>query len=239
PEATLVWVPGGGISSASRRGGGGNASGGGFFLTSASHGGIPSDPRNTLNASLSYSTVVNKDLQVALLTDVVAQQGYLGLPFHRVYWKDGSVHVEKLPTSRMKLPIGARLSYYAGDRVILRAYYRFYTDTWGIHAHTASLEVPVKVTPFLSLSPFFRYHTQTAATWFAPYQAHTSADAFYTSNYDYSAFDARFVGLNLRLSPPSGVMGLKRFSLLELRGGHYVQTTGLTSNTVSVNLRFK
>lgn len=236
PVSTAVWVPGG-VSSASRRGGG--ASSGGYFLSSASRGGIPSDPRNTINTSLSYSTVVNKDLQVAILADMVAQQGYLGLPFHRVYWKDGSVHIEKLPTSRIKIPIGARISYYAGDRVIIRGYYRFYTDSWGIHAHTASLELPVKVTPFLSLSPFYRLHTQTAANWFAPYKTHTSADAFYTSNYDYSAFDAQYLGLNIRFSPPSGVLGLQRFSLIELRGGHYVQTTGLNANSVSVNFRFK
>jgi hypothetical protein len=36
---------------------------------------------------------------------VVSQSGYLGLPFNRVYFNDNSVHVENLPSSRLKVPL--------------------------------------------------------------------------------------------------------------------------------------
>ncbi len=49
---------------------------------------IPTSPRNTFSGSLTLTHVVNKNMQVALIADGVAQNGYLSLPFHRVYFKD-------------------------------------------------------------------------------------------------------------------------------------------------------
>jgi len=209
--------------------------------SSSSHHGVkyPSSARNTFDLALSYTQVVNKRLQLAFLSDLVAQNGYLSLPFHRVYFTDGSVHQEALPSSRFKLPLGVRANYFLGDKFILRAYYRFYTDNWGLTSHTASLEMPVKITPFVSLSPFYRYYTQTAVTYFAAYQAHTAADNYYTSNYDLSAFNSHFFGAGIRLTPPNGVFGLEHLNMLELRYGHYSKNIGMQSNIISLNLKFK
>jgi len=209
--------------------------------SSSSHHDVkyPSSARNTFDLALSYTQVVNKRLQLAFLSDLVAQNGYLSLPFHRVYFTDGSVHQEALPSSRFKLPLGVRANYFLGDKFILRAYYRFYTDNWGLTAHTASLEMPVKITPFVSLSPFYRYYTQTAVTYFAAYQAHTAADNYYTSNYDLSAFNSHFFGAGIRLTPPNGVFGLEHLNMLELRYGHYSKNIGMQSNIISLNLKFK
>ena len=240
PAPTVVTV--GGISSASRGGrGGGSTSYTVWNSTTGASGSVwvYGEPRNTVNASLTYAQVMNKKLQVALTTEAVAQQGYLGLPFHRVYTKDGSVHVEKLPDTRIKVPVAARIHLFAGDRFIFRGYYRFYTDSWGITAHSASLEIPVKINAALSIAPYHRYHIQTAARYFAPYGAHATTAAYYTSNYDLSAFTSQYTGLNLRLAPPAGISEQLHLATLELRAGHYVQTTGLKGNAVTLNLTFK
>lgn len=199
----------------------------------------PSANRNTYAGSLSYSQIINQRLQVTLLADLVSQSGYLSMPFYRVYFTDGSVHQEKLPDSRLKIPIGFRANYFLGDRFIIRTYYRFYTDDWGLTSHTANIEVPVKITPFVSVSPFYRYYTQSAVKYFAPYQQHTGGDQYYTSNYDLSKFSSNFVGAGVRLAPPRGVFGLQHFNMIELRYGHYVKNINMSSNIVSVNLKFK
>jgi len=211
-------------------------------VTSASGGGenrnkIPTSPRTTGTLSLSFSQVINKRLQGIILMDGVYQTGYLGLPFHRVYFNDGTPNIENLPSQRLKLPIGMRLNYFLGDKIILRSYYRYYIDSWGLQSHTASLEVPVKITPFFSVSPFYRYYTQTAVKYFAPYEVHTANDQFYTSNYSLSAFDSQFYGVNFRIAPPKGLFN--GLSSLELRYGHYSQTTNLVSDVISVDLKFK
>ena len=200
--------------------------------------GVPSSPRDSYTAAFSYSQVFNPRMQGSVELDLVEQTGYLGLPFHRVYFSNGQDTIEKLPAQRFKLPIGFRLNYFLGDNIILKAYYRFYIDDWGLRSHTASLEVPVKITPFFSISPFYRYYIQTAANYFAPYQAHTVADHYYTSNYALSAFSANLFGVGFRLAPPKGILD-KHFNSLEIRYGHYSETTDLVSNVISLDLKFR
>lgn len=200
---------------------------------------IPTSPRNTYTASLSYSQMLTTRLQAMVMIDGVSQDGYLGLPFHRVYFNTGTDAVENLPSSRVKLPIGARLNYFVGDNLIIRSYYRYYTDNWGTRANTANLELAYKITPFFSVSPFYRYYTQTAAQYFAPYKVHTLADQYYTSNYAYSAFNSQFFGAGVRIAPPKGVMGWQNLHDVEIRYGHYSQTTDLMSDVVSVAFSFK
>ncbi|MBL7868909.1 MAG: DUF3570 domain-containing protein [Flavobacterium lindanitolerans] len=195
--------------------------------------------RNTFVGSLTYSQIINKNFQIMFQADLISQQGYLSLPFHRVYFTDGSVHQEKLPDSRLKIPLAARASYFLGDNVIIRGYYRFYTDDWGIQSHTADIEIPVKITSFVSVSPFYRYYTQTAAKYFKGYEMHNLQSDFYTSNYDLSKFDSSFIGLGLRLTPVNGIFGIKHLNMLEIRYGHYARSNNLNSDIVSINIRYK
>jgi hypothetical protein len=200
---------------------------------------IPSTPRNTYAGTLTFSQIVNKNFQFAVIAEGVGQNGYLGLPFHRVYFTDGSEKIENLPSTRFKLPLGLRMNYFLGDRLIVRSYYRYYTDDWGIKAHTASLEVPYKISPFVSVSPFYRYYVQTASQYFAPYEQHSTNDSYYTSNYNMSAFTSQYYGINIRITPEKGVFNIPFFNMVDLRYGHYTQTTGLTANNIGINLRFK
>ena len=199
----------------------------------------PIAARNTFAGSLSYSQIMNERLQIMFMADIVQQNGYLSLPFHRVYFNDVSVHQENLPNSRFKIPLGFRAIYFLGDKFIIKTYYRFYTDDWGLTSHTANIEVPVKITPFLSVSPFYRFYNQTAIKYFSPYQVHTAQDQYYTSNYDLSKFNSNFYGAGIRIAPAKGVFGMKLFNMLELRYGHYSKNIGMNSDIISLNLRFK
>ena len=98
----------------------------------------------------------------------------------------------------------------------------------------------MKVTPFFVLYPFYRYHTQTAANYFAPYLEHSVGDEYYTSDYDLAAFTAHKVGLGLRYSPVYGIGRFRvpghdaqgrarvmRLKSLDLRYAHYRRSTDL------------
>lgn len=208
-------------------------------LRSYEHEGYESADRNTFAGTLSYSQIINKQLQIMLIGDVISQSGYLSLPFHRVYFADGSVHQEKMPDSRLKIPVAIRASYFLGDNIIIRAYYRYYSDDWSLKAHTADIEIPIKLSQQFSLSPFYRYYTQTGTKYFKPYGEHTTADEFYTSNYDLSKFDSGFFGTGMKLTPPKGVFGLKHFNTLEIRYGHYTRTTDMVADIISLNIKYK
>ena len=204
--------------------------------SSASNG---TEARNTFAGSLGYSQIVNKNFQLLFLVDIIQQNGYLSLPFHRVYFNDGTVHQENLPDSRFKLPISVRGSYFLGDNVIIRGYYRYYTDNWQLSAHTLDLEVPVKLSPFMSVSPFYRYNSQKGTKYFKGFEEHTAASEFYTSNYDLSTFNSQFFGAGIKFTPLKGVFGIKHLNTLEIRYGHYTRSTPLTSDIISINLKYK
>jgi hypothetical protein len=196
-------------------------------------------PRNSISANLGWSQIINERFQILLEAEMVYQQGYLGLPFHRVYFNDQSVHVENLPSTRLKIPLGVRANYFISDQFILRTWYRYYQDDWGIHSNALQVETVVKLTPFFSITPFYRFYQQSAVNYFEPYMMHTAADTYYTSNYDLSKFNSDFFGAGFRIAPPNGVFKSQHLSALEVRYGHYQKTTGMNSNIISLNFKFK
>jgi Protein of unknown function (DUF3570) len=198
----------------------------------------PTEPRNTYTASLSFSQIVNQRMQGSIEMDLVYQTGYLGLPFHRVFYDTGKDTIENLPSQRFKLPIGFRMNYFLGDNIILRTYYRFYADSWGLVSNTFNLEVPVKLTPFISVSPFYRFYAQTAARYFAPYKVHSESEKYFTSNYALAQFNSSMLGTGFRIAPPKGVL-INSLKVLEIRYAHYTQTTDLNANIISFNFTFR
>jgi Protein of unknown function (DUF3570) len=196
-------------------------------------------PRNSYEASFALAQVINRKFQMALLADVAYQEGLLATKYQRVYFTDGSVHAETLPDKRLKIPVALRASYFLNENVILRGYYRFYKDDWGLSGHTFNLETPIKITNFVSISPFYRFYTQQQARYFAPYKMHTVEDAYYSSDYDISTFTSQYFGAGIRLTPPEGLGGIKWWNMLEIRYGHYTRSTDLVSNQIGLNLKFK
>ncbi|NHA03326.1 DUF3570 domain-containing protein [Mucilaginibacter sp. HC2] len=202
-------------------------------------GPVDHSPRNSFSTSFSLSQVLTSRLQALLIIEPSYQHGLLATKYQRDYFTDGSERVENLPGSRYKLPIAVRFNYFLDDHFVIRTFYRYYMDNWGIRAHTAEVEIPIKLTSFVSVSPYYRYNTQQGTRYFAPYGQHKPTDTYYTSDYDLSTLHSNFVGANIRLSPPTGVFGWQHFNSLEIRAGHYMRSTGLNSNIVTLAMKFK
>jgi hypothetical protein len=195
--------------------------------------------RNSFSGNLAWSQIINQRLQLVIDGELIYQKGYLGLPFHRVYFNDASVHVENLPSTRLKIPLGLRANYFIGDKFILRTWYRNYHDDWGINSNAVQVETSVKITPFFSITPFYRFYQQSATKYFAPYGAHTANDQLFTSNYDLSNFTSHFFGAGCRVAPPKGVFNQQHLSALEIRAGHYAKNNGMNSNIISLSIKFQ
>ncbi|MEO7523153.1 MAG: DUF3570 domain-containing protein [Ferruginibacter sp.] len=217
-------------------------------LRNATTGGLPGAPneydypwkkRNTFSSSFTFSRVVNQRFQWMVLLDLTYQQGFLGLPFHRIYFDSNKLTTEKLPSTRFKIPLAVRANYFLGDKIILRSLYRFYKDDWGLNANTAELETSIKLTSFLSGTAFYRFYTQTAVDYFAGFMQHQQSEIYYTSNYDLSKFNSHFFGGGIRYAPTKGLFGLKHWNMIEVRYGHYARTNGLHADIITINLRYK
>lgn len=207
--------------------------------------------RNSYNAQIFLAQVINTRIQVGISAEVIYMTGLLSTPFHSVYFADKEDYefdIERLPNSRLKIPLGVRLNYFPIDFLVLRSYYRYYTDDFGIRAHTLEIETPIKFGTSFTASPFYRYHTQSGSKYFAPKGEHLSTNNFYTSDYDISELYAHKFGLGLKYFPTFGLLrskpilksgdGVFMFKYIELRGAKYVRSTNFSAYNISINLGF-
>lgn len=221
--------------------------------------------RNSYSASLSFSQIISKRMQASFFVDLVYQEGLLSTPYHRIYFADkpnyyiGTAsdipnyassknkgvyqladNIEHLPGNRLKTPFGARINYYISENLKLRSYYRYYTDDWGITSHTASIELPIKLSQSLTLSPNYRYYQQTAANYFAPYETHLSTEQYYTSDHDLAALHSNQWGLGLSYTDIFTQRKIYKFGLknVNLKYSHYGRSDGLKANIVSLGVKF-
>lgn len=215
----------------------------------------PVDWRYSLALSNGYTFVINRKMNAAIGLDVTAQWGMLSTPFHRVYFDDGvtaeqekEVRIEKLPGLRVKGALYGRFNYSVTPMLKLRTYARYYADNWDIHAISMTVEAPVKVTGWLTVTPFYRFYAQTPSKYFKGYGEHRyMPDTFYTSDYDLSKFSSNKVGMSARLSPLKPLLGLRNeedtkyiFSLssLGVRYAYYSRQDGLSTQSFTLELNF-
>jgi hypothetical protein len=221
--------------------------------------------RNSYSASIAFSQILTKKIQLSIFMDVLKQEGLLATPYQRVYFADKANYYigqsqyipvyetaanigvyqladdkESLPSSRFKVPIGARLNFYINEYVVARTYYRYYEDNWGIKAHTVSIELPIKISSKFTAYPLYRYYTQTASNYFAPYEQHLSTEKYYTSDYDLSKFGsnqygAGFTYTDIFTQAKIFILGLKS---IDLRLNHYERSDGLSANIASMGFKF-
>ena len=163
---------------------------------------ITTDRRFSYHLSLQYEWIVNRRLALGINSGVSLQKGLISTPFHRVYFEGEELaRIEYLPGTKWKWPLSIRVHYFLGSGLVSRTFYRYYQDNFGIRAHTASLELAIKLNPRLTLSPIYRYHTQSASKYFAGFEQHSTDANYYTSDYDLSAFHSHKVGIGFRLLP--------------------------------------
>ena len=192
------------------------------------------------SASLVYSQVISRRLQAAFLVDGVYQKGFLSTSFNRTAFAN-DVFIENLPDSRLKFPVGVRLNYFATDHIITKFYYRYYMDSWGIQAHTYSVEVPLKLKSWFSIYPTYRYFDQQGVDYFYLPESAYNGQEFYSNDHDLSTFTSHYVGLGMRVAPPRGIFHAGNYikgSELNLKVGYYNRSDGLQSGIVSLHLKF-
>ncbi|MCF6241081.1 MAG: DUF3570 domain-containing protein [Bacteroidales bacterium] len=226
---------------------------------------VNNNGRNTYSVSLSFSQILGKKTQISIFGDFVMQEGWLANPMQRVYFADKANYyignatdipiytstenqrvfqladdIERLPDTRMKIPVGLRFNQYINEFIVIRTYYRFYYDDWGIYSHTANIEIPVKLGMNFTIYPTYRYYTQTAADYFAPYETHLSTETYYTSDYDLSEFYSNQFGFgikytNILMKKHLGKIAVKN---IDLHYNYYQRDSGFDAHIVSLGFKF-
>ncbi|MCF6333902.1 MAG: DUF3570 domain-containing protein [Draconibacterium sp.] len=226
---------------------------------------IQNKGRNTWSFSLSFSQILSQRAQISLFSDIVLQKGWLANPMQRVYFADKNNFyvgnpssipiynspsnkdvfqladdIERLPNNRFKLPIGLRFNYYFNESLVLRTYYRFYVDNWGVFSHTGNIELPIKITTKFTIYPSYRYYIQTAAKYFAPFEQHLSTEKYYTSDFDLSKFLSSEVGFGIKYTDILTQARVWKFGLktLSLDYAYYYRNIGFKSSIITFGAKF-
>ena len=238
----------------------GNGLNNGFFLDNTIIGNANYNPqftpfenenRNSYNLGLGFSQILHKNIQASLSLDLTQQQGLLSTPFQRVYFADVADSfvasfqladaVEQLPDNRLKVALGGRLNWFLNDRVVLRTFYRYYADSWGLTAHTANLELPIKLSDRFTVYPSYRYYRQSAANYFRAFETALSTEEFYTSDYDLSEYVANQFGFGVCYTDIFTKAQLWKFGLkrIDLKFYRYDRDTTFTSSIITAGFSFE
>ena len=221
--------------------------------------------RNTYSISLLFSQILTKNTQLAFFIDLIKQDGWLANPLQRVYFSDidnfyignpSSISsytstlnkdvfhladdIEKLPSTRIKVPIGMRFNYFLNEKLTLRTYYRYYYDDWGINSHTINLELPVKLSDNFTFYPSYRFYSQSKSDFFEPYDKLISTSKYYTSDYDLSKFNSNQLGFGLKYVDIFTKLKIWDLGLksININYSNYERNSDFKSNILSVGLKF-
>ncbi len=127
--------------------------------------------------------ILTRNLIATLNFETITDEGFLNNPYRSVRYVDAgsalgySYEPELYPNTRTSNAVGLRAKYYLPYRAALEGEYRFFTDTWDIESHTASLSYTHPMGPWI-FSAKFRYHDQTGAHFYRDIFSRSEATNF-------------------------------------------------------------
>lgn len=198
-----------------------------------------SGDRTTTDVTLGVSQTLGRRTVGSLELFLSSQDGVLSTPYHEVVlgpFEPGAVRVaERLPDSRLRKAVALRLNHSFSDKLVLRSGYRFYSDDWGISAHTLELEPHFRLRSEreMWLFPILRYSTQAGADWFGAPGSFTGAEAYYSSDGDLAETTTQKYGVGFTLNTKPGQTWLGIFRRFEARAAVYDRDDGLTAFSTS------
>ncbi len=120
---------------------------------------------------IGVTQILTRNLISALNFEVITDEGFLNNPYRSVRYLDAgspvgySYEPELYPHTRTSNALGIRAKYYLPYRAALEAQYRYFTDTWDIDGHTASIAYTHPWRDF-TFTAKYRWHDQTGAHFF-------------------------------------------------------------------------
>ena len=127
--------------------------------------------------------ILTKNLISSLNVETVTEEGYLNNPYRSVRYFDAgsalgySFEPELYPNTRTSNAVGLRMRYFLPYRAAVEGEYRFFTDTWDVEGHTASISYIHPWRDF-TFTGKLRYHDQTGAHFYRDVFSRSQATNF-------------------------------------------------------------
>jgi hypothetical protein len=125
------------------------------------------------NYRLGLTQVLTKNMLLGLSLETITDEGFLNNPYRSVRYSDTgsalgySYEPEVYPNTRTSTAVAIRSRYFLKYRAAVFGEYRYFTDTWGIDAHTAELGYTHPTDGGWIYEGSVRYYSQTAASFYS------------------------------------------------------------------------
>ena len=149
---------------------------------------------------LSLSQILTRTLIGTLNYQFSTDQGYLASPYREIRFMDPnnpagySLAPQIYPNTRTMEAVSASLKYYLPYRAALTAKYRYFSDSWGIAAHTLQVAYVQPIKRW-TLDGNIRYYRQGAASFYSDLFPYANYSNYMARDRELAAFHSITFGL--------------------------------------------
>jgi hypothetical protein len=153
------------------------------------------------NWQLGLSQILTRNLLLGLNFETSESEGFLNNPYRKVRYLDPieargyGTQREQYPHTRTGNAGSAQLKYHLPGRGALDGSYRYYSDTWGIRAHTGQLGIAQPLFHNWLFDGHVRYYRQTHANFYSDLFPFASAQNFLARDRELATFRSLTLGL--------------------------------------------
>lgn len=161
------------------------------------------DPLERRNWQLGLAQILTRNLLLGLNYETSESEGFLNNPYRLVRYGDCQIsnvrlyctQREQYPHTRTGNAGSGQLKYYLPWHAALDGSYRYYSDTWGIVAHTAELDYTQPMFRSWTLDTRARYYRQNHADFYADLFPYAFAQNFMARDRELATFKSLTLGL--------------------------------------------
>jgi hypothetical protein len=150
--------------------------------------------------AVGISQILTRTLIASFNYEVLTDQGYLQSPYRQILYlnplagKGFSLADQIYPNTRTSNAGSIEAKYYLWYRAAITAQYRYFSDTWGIRAHTAEIGYTHPAWKSWIFDGTFRFYTQGAATFYSDLFPRADFQNFMARDRELAAFNSYTIG---------------------------------------------
>jgi len=172
--------------------------------------------------SIGLSQILTRTIIANFNFEVLTDQGYLQSPYRKILYRNplaglGYTQAEQIyPNTRTSNAGSGQLKYYLPYRAAVTGSYRYFSDTWGIRAHTAEVGYTHPAFKKWIFDTSFRFYTQNAATFYSDLFPRANSQNFMARDRELAAFNSYTVGIGASYDfplPPNPWINRSSFSI--------------------------
>jgi Protein of unknown function (DUF3570) len=151
--------------------------------------------------SVGLTQILTRTLIASFNYEVLTDQGYLQSPYRKILYLNpqaglGYTQADQIyPNTRTSNAASLEVKYYLPYRAALTGSYRYFSDTWGIRAHTAELGYTHPAYKRWIFDGTLRFYTQNAASFYSDLFPRADFQNFMARDRELAAFNSYTAGI--------------------------------------------